>query len=166
MKEKHSQHSMDMRIVGVMGISLAAMIGLAACERQPPMEVKQEAPTQKAEAAPQVGAAPVEQVKAEEKAAAETAVALTAPEGSAGRAHNEEGVTHAGEGHWDVAEGHFRKALEADSTLAEAHFNLGLALSKIGKHEEATAAFKKAAELAPDNTKITESPILKEHIAA
>ncbi len=59
-----------------------------------------------------------------------------------------------------MAECHFRKALESDLKLAEAHFNLGLALNEMGKHEDATAAFQKAAELAFGNTKITESPIL------
>lgn len=156
MKEK----KMMMGTVGAIGVGLVAMIGLAACEQQkPPMEAKQEAPAPKVETAP-----PAEEPMAE-MAAAETPAVLMAPEGSAGRTHNDEGVTHAKEGHWDVAEGHFRKALEADSKLAEAHFNLGVALSKLDKHEEATASFKKAGELAPDNTKISESPIFKEHTA-
>ena len=85
---------------------------------------------------------------------------------SPGRTANDEGVSHAQQDHWDVAEGHFQKALESDLKLAEAHFNLGLALNEMGKHEDATAAFKKAAELAPENTKITESIILKQHTSS
>ena len=86
-----------------------------------------------------------------------------APESSAGRAANDEGVTHAQQGHWDVAEGHFKKALEADPQLAEAQFNLGVALDKLGKHDEAKIAFEKATQLAPENAKITDSPVLKQH---
>ena len=51
-----------------------------------------------------------------------------------------------------------------DGKLAEAHYNLALSLDKLGKHEEATTHFKKAAELAPKNPKIVDSPILKKHI--
>jgi Tfp pilus assembly protein PilF len=125
--------------IGVACVGLVAMMGLAGCEeRQPPMESKQEAP------APKVEAAQTAQPKME-MATTEIVAALTAPEGSPGRAENKEGVTHAQQAHWDVAEGHFRKALAADPKLAEAQFNLGLALSKQGKHDEATAAFKNAA---------------------
>lgn len=91
--------------------------------------------------------------------------ALMSPAGSAGRMENDEGVGHYKQGHWDVAEGHFRKALQADATLAEAHYNLGLALDKMSKHDEATTAFKKAVELAPGNPAIKDSEILKKHIS-
>lgn len=91
--------------------------------------------------------------------------ALMAPASSAGRMDNDEGVGHYKQGHWDVSEGHFRKAVKADSNLAEAHYNLGLALDKMGKHDEATTEFKKAAELAPANPAIKDSAILKKHIS-
>lgn len=98
----------------------------------------------------------------EKEVGAETA--LMSPASSAGREANDEGVGHYRQGHWDVAEGHFRKALKADSNLAEAHFNLGLTLDKMGKHDEATASFKKALELAPAKVAIKDSPILKKHL--
>ena len=90
--------------------------------------------------------------------------ALMSPASSAGRMDNDEGVGHYKQGHWDVAEGHFRKAIKADPNLAEARYNLGLTLDKMGKHEEATTAFKKAAELAPTTPAIKDSEILKKHV--
>ncbi len=90
--------------------------------------------------------------------------ALMSPASSVGRMDNDEGVGHFKQGHWDVAEGHFRKALKADANLAEAHFNLGLTLDKMEKHDEATASFKKAAELAPTKSEIKDSPTLKKHL--
>src|SRR6059036_290154 len=80
--------------------------------------------------------------------------ALMSPASSAGRMDNDEGVGHYKQGHWDVSEGHFRKAIKADPNLAEAHYNLGLALDKMAKHDEATTEFKKAAELAPANRRL------------
>ena len=90
--------------------------------------------------------------------------ALLADEGEAGAAENSEGVAHFKEGHWDVAEKHFHAAIAANENLAEAHYNLALALDKLGNHGDATAHFGKALELAPDNVKISESDILKKHL--
>ena len=90
---------------------------------------------------------------------------LVAPATSLGRPANDEGVDHGQQGHWDVAEKSFRKAIETDDNLAEAHYNLGIALDKQGKHEEAAKSFKKAVELAPTNKLITESEILKKHVS-
>ena len=90
--------------------------------------------------------------------------AIMSPAGSAGRMENDEGVGHYRQGHWDVAQGHFRKAIAADGKLVEAHYNLGLTLDKMGKHEEAKAAFQKVVELAPSNSPIKDSVILKEHL--
>ena len=91
-------------------------------------------------------------------------VALMSPAGSAGRVENDEGVGHYKQGHWNVAEGHFRKAIAADRKLVEGRYNLGLTLDKMGKHEDATASFKIVVELAPPNSPIKDSVILKEHI--
>jgi tetratricopeptide (TPR) repeat protein len=89
---------------------------------------------------------------------------LMSPASSTGRMDNDEGVGHYKQGHWDVAADWFKKAVKADPNLAEARYNLGLALDKMGKHDEATMAFKKAAELAPANPAIKDSEILKKHI--
>ena len=90
--------------------------------------------------------------------------ALMSPASSPGRADNDEGVGHYKQGHWDVATDWFKKAVKADPNLAEAHYNLALSLDKMGKHEDATASFKKAAELAPANPAIKDSAILKKHL--
>jgi len=90
--------------------------------------------------------------------------ALMSPASSPGRADNDEGVGHYKQGHWDVATDWFKKAVKADANLAEAHYNLALSLDKMGKHEDATAAFKKAAELAHANPAIKDSAILKKHL--
>lgn len=90
--------------------------------------------------------------------------ALMAPSSSPGRMENNEGMAHYAEGRWDMAEIHFRKSLEVDPGLAEGHFNLGLALDKEGKHQEATDAFSQALQLAPDNSSITSSSILQAHV--
>lgn len=107
-------------------------------------------------------AAEMEEAKEEKATGAETA--LMAPSGSPGRMENDEGVSHYKQEHWDVAEVHFRKAVEADPSLAVAHFNLALALDKLNKHGEATQHFKKALELAPKDPQIAQSKILNAHV--
>jgi Tfp pilus assembly protein PilF len=89
---------------------------------------------------------------------------LFAPASSKARMDNDEGVGHYQQGHWDVAAGHFAKAVKADPNSAVAHYNFALTQDKIGKHEEATASFKKALELASNDTTIKESEILKKHV--
>ena len=88
---------------------------------------------------------------------------LVAAVSSPGRADNDEGISHFKQGHMDVATTAFQKAIQADPKLAEAHYNLGLSLDNMGKHDEATAAFKQAAALAPANPAIQDSAILKKH---
>ncbi len=90
--------------------------------------------------------------------------ALNAPATSPGQPENALGIDHFNQKHWDIAEGHFSKAIEADPNLAEAHYNLAVSLDKMGNHGAATTSFHKAAELGPDNSAITGSAILKQHV--
>ncbi len=158
--------SRDSRVRGLLLMAVMAAFILAGCEsKQPTGEAKKEAPAGEVakEQPSQAPEATEPKMEVSTGEAGADSGALTAPASSSGQKENDEGVTHAQQGHWDVAENHFRKALEADPKLAEAQYNLGLALDKQNKHEEATTAFKKAAELAPGNTKITASEILKKH---
>lgn len=100
-------------------------------------------------------------------ACAATTETLSAPPGSNATAalHNSEGIVHYEMGHWSIAKDHFAAAVEADPNLAEAHFNLGLALNKLNLQSEATAHFKKAAELAPADSSIAESSAYRSRTA-
>ncbi len=91
-------------------------------------------------------------------------VALLAPDDAAGAEENKEGVDHYQQGHWEVAQEHFQKAIAANANLAEAHYNLALTLDKLGHHGEATTHFQKALDLAPDNPSIKDSGILQAHV--
>ncbi len=90
--------------------------------------------------------------------------ALTAPDAEPGAAENNEGVGHYKEGHWKTSVKHFKEAITAGPKLAEAHYNLALALDKLGDHGGATQHFKEALDLAPDNPKIKDSKILQDHL--
>jgi Flp pilus assembly protein TadD len=90
---------------------------------------------------------------------------LFAPASTAARSDNDEGVGHYQQGHWDVAMGHFQKAVKADPGSAVVHYNIALTLDKMGKHDEATQSFKKALELAQNDPAIKDSEILKKHLA-
>ena len=90
--------------------------------------------------------------------------ALLATEGAAGAGENDEGVNHYQQGHWDVAQEHFNKALATNADLPEAHYNLALALDKLENHGEATNHFKMALDLAPEDSRIRDSGILKAHV--
>lgn len=100
-------------------------------------------------------------------ACAATPDTLPAPPGSNASAarHNSDGIVHYEMGHWSIAKDHFVSAVEADPNLAESHFNLALALDKLNLQSEATTHFKKAAELAPANSAITESSVYRSRTA-
>lgn len=159
-----------MTLQGMVLTPIVAVALLAGCESKSVTEEAKQAEKPAAGAAmDQAASEPMETTAKQDmpmQAQAETeAAALSAPVSSAGQKANAEGLTHARQGHWDVAEGHFRNAVEADPKLAEAHYNLGLALDKLDRHDEAKAAFGRAVELAPENSMITESPVLQKHMS-
>ena len=79
-------------------------------------------------------------------------------------AKNNEGVDHLVQGHYGISETFFRDAIAAKHNFAEAHFNLGVALDGMDKHEDAKAAFQLAREFGADNPKIADNEILKKHL--
>jgi len=93
-----------------------------------------------------------------------TVPALSTPAGSPADAHNEEGIAHYNQGHWDAALTHFTEAAKADPQAAEVHYNVALALDKLGKHKEATEHFHAAHDYGKGNASIQESDILKGHL--
>ena len=90
---------------------------------------------------------------------------LALPAGSDPEAntHNDEGISHYKEGHFDIALKHFREAGKIQSEIGEIHFNEALALDKLGDHGDATKHFKVAQESANGNALILESKILLAH---
>ena len=91
---------------------------------------------------------------------------LALPAGSNPEAnkHNEEGISHYKEGHYDVALKHFREAGKIQSEPGEVHFNEALALDKLGDHGSAAKHFKVAQQNANGNVLISESKILLAHV--
>jgi Tfp pilus assembly protein PilF len=63
---------------------------------------------------------------------------------------------------WAGAEQAFRQTIAADPTLAEAHYNLALTLERTGNKAEAKRHYIDAANLAPGNKVIWNSPPLRE----
>ena len=96
---------------------------------------------------------------AEAVPAPETALMATAD--SLGRADNDEAVSQYKQGKMDAAIEGFQKAVKADPKSAEAQYNLGLSFDRMGKHDQATAAFKQATALSPTNPAIKDSAIVK-----
>ena len=88
---------------------------------------------------------------------------LSAPTGVIAKAaqHNEEGILAYKRNQWVQAKQHFEAAITAMPSLAEAHYNLGMVLYRLGAVREGDAHFTKAADLAPGNTVIWESPPLR-----
>ena len=86
-------------------------------------------------------------------------------EGSSASAHkhNEEGISHYNQGHYDVALKHFEMASNIDASVGEAHYNVALCLDKLGRHGNATNHFYAARKHANGNQSILNSGILNAH---
>jgi tetratricopeptide (TPR) repeat protein len=63
---------------------------------------------------------------------------------------------------WGGAVQSFQTAVSAQPTLAEAHYNLAVSLDRIGNKAEAKKHYLEAANLAPGNKVIWDSPPLRE----
>ena len=95
----------------------------------------------------------------------EAALQFPMHEGSSADAHkhNEEGISHYNQGHYDVALKHFQMASSIDSGVGEAHYNEALCLDKLGRHGDATNHFYAARKYAHGNEAILNSGILNAH---
>jgi Flp pilus assembly protein TadD len=96
-------------------------------------------------------------------------MALQAPQGYPNpnaAARNKDGIDHLGWEHWRKAAADFKRAIEVDPEMAAAHFNLALALDRLGRHDDARAEFRAALDLAPDDPLIAENEVLKKHLEA
>ena len=67
------------------------------------------------------------------------------------------------EGRWEGARQQFHAAVQAQDDLAEAHYNLALAMDHMGNQAGAKPHFIKAANLAPGNKVIWDSPPLRRY---
>lgn len=75
--------------------------------------------------------------------------------------HNLAGVAHYKERRLEPARNEFLIAVEEGPTCAEAHYNLGLTLTYLGEKDAARKHFIEAADLAPGNQVIWDSPALR-----
>ena len=91
-------------------------------------------------------------------------LALPAESNPEANKHNEEGIDHWNQGHYDVALKHFNMASKIDGSSGEVHFNEAIAYDKVNQHGEATKHFKVAQQNANGNTLILESKILLAHV--
>lgn len=64
---------------------------------------------------------------------------------------------------WAGARDAYQATIQADQTLAEAHYNLALALDKLGEKAEARKHYVAAANLAPGNKVIWDAPPLRKY---
>jgi tetratricopeptide (TPR) repeat protein len=87
---------------------------------------------------------------------------LPAPAGTSAAAvrHHDEGILAYQQGQWESAKQHFEAAITASPELAEAHYNLGMVLYRLGALREGDAHFITAANLAPGDKIIWNSPPL------
>jgi Tfp pilus assembly protein PilF len=74
-----------------------------------------------------------------------------------------QGTQEYQQGQYNQAKSHFEEALAGAPDSAEAHYNLGLALFALGDNEQARQHFIEAANLAPGDKVIWDSPALRQY---
>jgi len=147
-----------------LAVVLITLMGvfIGGCDSNKVSESSKSEPTATEEAAPSAEGS--DEAHMEMAQTASEPMALSVSEEVGGAGHNNEGVTHYQQSHWDVAQEHFQKAIAENAKLPEAHYNLALTLDKLGNHSEATTHFKTALELGSDNPAIKDSGILQAHV--
>ncbi|HKN87605.1 MAG TPA: tetratricopeptide repeat protein [Nitrospiraceae bacterium] len=75
---------------------------------------------------------------------------------------NSQGIEEYQGRQFDQAKTHFQQVLTGAPTAAEAHYNLGLALFALGDSDQARDHFIEAANLAPGDKVIWDSPALRQ----
>jgi Flp pilus assembly protein TadD len=90
---------------------------------------------------------------------------LNLPSGANAEAnkHNEEGISHYNQGHFEVALKHFQMASKLAPSIGESYYNEALSLDAIDRHGEATNHFYAARKYANGNPAILKSGILNAH---
>ena len=74
---------------------------------------------------------------------------------------NAQGIQEYQSRQFDQAKGHFEQVATGAPNAAEAHYNLGLALFALGESDQAREHFIEAANLAPGDKVIWDSPALR-----
>ena len=64
--------------------------------------------------------------------------------------HNLEGIRQYNSGQWQEAKSRFESAIQADSELPEAHFNLALTLHKLGRPPGSHGSFQTSQRTGSD----------------
>ena len=82
---------------------------------------------------------------------------------SVARAAISEGNRLFASGRYEAAKIQYAKAIQAQKTMAEAHYNLALTLDYMGKRDEARPHYMEAANLAPGHQVIWNSPVLRRY---
>lgn len=74
-----------------------------------------------------------------------------------------EGNTLFAEHQWTAAKRKFEAAIQAQPTLAEAHYNLAMTLEQQGVFLESRSHYKQAADLAPGHPMIRNAPPFRQY---
>ena len=93
----------------------------------------------------------------------ETALSAPPKAAPAAAAANEEGIKLFYARQWEAAREKFEAAIAAQPALAETHYNLGLVYDALRNDKEARKHFIEAANLAPGNRLIWNSPAFRQY---